>query len=331
MKYLIKDICANIKQDEIVKWGNRGFDIDTFTNEGIREEMGIYIPYRGSEIKASSLKSEIYPFRQVCKFLNEECRELSSFTEVNSETEKKLKKWIIKQGKPAFTTKFNVGKGKTEIVPSEIITYFRRVCKFFSCDTNDEDIIRLDSLDFRVRQNEVVHTSTISLKHIPQLGIRQEMMRVVKYRLTCNAVGTVLADMRAINDFTTFLYEENPDIDSLLELSRDEIEAYLEHLYLEDTGKTCYGKLLSHLRTVLSTVGDIYENEDVENLILIDDLMNDMELEYTAYTDDELKRVWEAILNIEDPQYRRFFQLLKLTGARTSGLVLLTKKSFRIK
>lgn len=130
----------------------------------------------------------------------------------------------------------------------------------------------LAMIPIEIQRNPVKNVKSISFEKIKQLEIKNQVKCVIYMHLSTVALGTVLAEMTAINRFSQFLNERYIDIDSLEEVDRKVCEDYLVYINTEAIGRKSYSKDLSHLRSIFVTAGKVLENEKLENLFFRDDL-----------------------------------------------------------
>ena len=161
-----------------------------------------------------------------------------------------------------------------------------------------------------------------------QLEIKNQVKCVIYMHLSTVALGTVLAEMTAINRFSQFLNERYIDIDSLEEVDRKVCEDYLVYINTEAIGRKSYSKDLSHLRSIFVTAGKVLENEKLENLFFRDDLGKVPAKLYKVYSHAELKRLNAAIVE-GDEQIARALILHQLLGTRISETLSLEQDAIR--
>ena len=65
---------------------------------------------------------------------------------------------------------------------------------------------------------------TLNFTDILQPDIREEVKRTIFLHLKYSALGTIHSEMTAVKRFSHFLKERKPELESLQELSREDIE-----------------------------------------------------------------------------------------------------------
>lgn len=92
---------------------------------------------------------------------------------------------------------------------------------------------KLENLGFEVRQNPIDVIRTIKFTGIIQETIREEVKRASYIRIKYLSVGSLQGEIRAVRRFSEFLAKRNPEIKSLGEVGRLNIEEYLTYINLE--------------------------------------------------------------------------------------------------
>jgi len=319
-----------IKTHKLIKEG-MGFEISKIQNEMMAGYIEKYIYEKGARLSPLSMRTEIYPFNQLCLFLNEYYKNLDSFENVDiDEMEKKAKVWLIKNGKKITQKKNRLTSKDVTITDAELIKYIKKIYKYATSknsgfDIND-DIWEIETIPLALRINPTKTVKTISFKKISQEQIKKEVKHTIYHLLSTSALGTVLAELTAINRFSSFLENKYPYVESLTEIDRELIERYLQYINSEATGRKSYGKELYHLKKILTTAGKILEKEDLEYVFYEDDIANDQQFLYRVYSDEEIKRLNAAIVNA-DPQVARVLILHQLIGTRISETLTLKRDS----
>ena len=313
---------------------DRCFDITKLPNTGIRKEMEIFIRSRGKVLTALSIKSDLYPYNQFSSFLSDKYPELQSFVELDlPQAEKKCKTWLLKNGKNLTQKRLKTATGKTEITDSDIIKYLRKVVGYFNNEEEvfnyESDVWYLQGIPITLKENPTKKVKSISFKKISQEHIREEVKKILYIHLSQKALGTVSAEITAINRFSSYLSERYSEVDSLHDIDRELMEEYLIHTNTEATGRKSYAKELHHLKTVLNTAANVLEDDDLDSLFYIDDIGNEPVRIYKVYSDAELVRLNKAIVEM-DAQVARALTLHQLLGTRISETLSLKQSAVRL-
>lgn len=312
---------------------NRYFDLNRLPDTAVRNEMEEFIRYRGRVLTPLSIRSDLYPFNLMSQFLTDRYPNISSFAGLDlDEAEKSCKVWLVQKGKNITQKRHRTETGKVEVMDSDVIRYLRKVVLFFNKEDEhfnfDSDTWHLQDIPISLRTNPTRRIKTIHFTKIPQRQIRQEIKSIIYIHLTEKALGTVLGEMTAVNRFTVFLANKCPEVDSLQKLDRTMIEEYLAYTNIEAAGRKSYSKELYCLKAVIQTAGSILEDEQLGNLFYADDIGSDPSCVYKVYSDAELKRLNEALMDM-DAQVARALILHQLLGTRISETLTLRQNALK--
>ena len=310
---------------------NRGFDLSKIQNENMAQEIKDFIIDRGKKLTPLSIRADLYPFNLTCDFLNTTGSDISTFKDINvDDMEKKAKVWLLKNQKKLSQKRYRTATGTEEITDAELIKYLRKICNFINkleeSFDYESDRWYLADIPIVIKVNPTKSTKSISFKKIPQEGIKSEIKKVIYIHLSRCALGTVEAEMTAINRFCLFLSEQYAEVTSLKDVDRDLLEKYLIHTNTVAKGRKSYSKELCHLKSVLVTAGKILESKDLETLFYADDISKVPSRLYKVYSDAELKRLNAAIVE-RDPQVARALMIHQLLGTRISETLTLKRNS----
>lgn len=332
----IKDLecyqCANeSEKNNRLRSVERFFDLEKLPNHDLQKEMEVFIKERGRKLALSSMRGELYPFHQLCAFLTEEYPSIKSVTEIPEERMlKKLKVWLLKNGKHLTQKRIKTETGKIQISDADVIKYIRKLYVFLTPEDStfcmESDRWYLENLPFHIRDNLAKPTRSISFRKIYQKDIKLIVKKVAYMHLEQKAVSTVRMELAAVNRFSGFLQERFPDIESLQEVDREVLEEYLVYIHTEARGKKSYSKELCHLKSVFLRAGKILGNKELEFLFFDDDLGRNQERVFRFYSDSELKRLNAAIFTIDEQVARALF-LHQLLGTRISETLTLKRDS----
>lgn len=245
---------------------------------------------------------------------------------------KKAKVWLLKNGKNLTQTRKRTETGNIQVEDAELIKYIHKIYRYLKKEIHffdyESDRWYLAMIPIEIQRNPVKNVKSISFEKIKQLEIKNQVKCVIYMHLSTVALGTVLAEMTAINRFSQFLNERYIDIDSLEEVDRKVCEDYLVYINTEAIGRKSYSKDLSHLRSIFVTAGKVLENEKLENLFFRDDLGKVPAKLYKVYSHAELKRLNAAIVE-GDEQIARALILHQLLGTRISETLSLEQDAIR--
>lgn len=296
------------------------FDLEGLPNEAIRKLLETFIWERGKKLSPSSLSSELLYFNNIHQFLVDK-----QIQELHPEREEmilsKLKGWMLQNGYKLSAEKYRPAYDRIGYETPGMVRYLKRIFEFARIDDetpeNEKDVWDLSKFDFSIRTNPIKGIGKISFKHIPQQDMREEVKKAVFMELKFEALGTIATHMTAINRFTKYLKKRMPNVNSLLELEREHIEAYLIYLNTEAEERKNYRSDLFSLRSVLEDVGSIYGQETLQSLFLNNDFPSIPRYNFKFYTDAEIKRLNEHIFQM-DEQISRSLLIHQLLGTRIS-------------
>ncbi len=306
---------------------NRFFDLDKLPETNIRNELRAFIISRGESLSPLSIISELYPYHQLCDFLNEYYNCLESFLEVDKdELLKKSKAYLLKNGKNLTQSRHRAEYGKNVEIDADLIIYIKKIYAFFDIKPTEfdfeSDIWELKLLPISIRRNPTKNMETLNFSRIPQDEMKQEIKKAIYRHLSQKALGTVATEITAINRFTEYIFKRYPGISSLCEINREIIEDYLIYLNTEISTLKSHNKDLHSLKSILTMVGKIYERKELENLFYSDDFEKEPKCIYKVYSEDELIKINRAIAEC-DEQVARLLVIHQLLGTRISDVLIL--------
>ena len=308
---------------------DRCFNLSKLGNRWMVFQLDAFIRDRGMKLSPLSIRADLYPFNLFGDFVNEACPDLDSLSDITEEALiKKAKVWLMKNGKSLTQKRKKTSSGKTEVSDSDLIKYIRKIYCYLNPTkagfNYESDRWYLKGIPIAIKNTPTKAVNSISFEKIPQLQIRKEIKDVIYIHLSDVALGTVLAEMTAINRFSRYLADRYPEVESLNNIDRELFEQYLIHTYTEATGRKSYSKELCHLKSLFITAGKILENKELEHIFYQDDIGKAPEKIYKVYSDAEQKRLNAAIVD-GDEQIARALFLQQLLGTRISEILTLTQ------
>lgn len=306
---------------------NNCFHIDKLPTSGLQKEFYSFVMHRAEVITVLSMRSDLAQYNVVCRFLSEKYAELSSLMDVPLDNlVRDMKKWLLKNGKSLTTRKVCKRTGRDEQQENVNIRYLKKVYGFLMPEDNrperEKDIWRLDGLGLDLIDNPILGTATLNFEKIVQDTIKQEVKNAAYMELQTRAVGTVQAELVAINRFSSYLAENFVEVKSLADVNRDMVESYLIYLNTEATERKSYRADVFHLKAVMDLVGRMIERVELCNLFLLSDIPKQAEKLYKSYSDAELTRLNSAIVEA-DVQVARVLILHQMLGTRISDTLTL--------
>lgn len=303
----------------------RYFDLEGLPSENIRKLLEEFIWYRGKGLAPSSLSSEILYYNNIREFLIER-----NIKELRPENEDKiirvLKGWMLEHGYALTSQKYKATYDKVVSQTPGIVIHMKKILQFAKTDDvqeeQEKDVWELCKFDFPMRVNPIKNVETLNFTKIPQPDIREEVKKAIYMHLKHEALGTILSEMAAVRRFTKYLIARQPNITSLQELEREQIEDYLIYLQTEDKDRKNYRSDLYALRRVIEDVGCLYERPYLCELFLNNDFPSTPRYLFKFYSDAEIKRLNEHIFKM-DEQICRAFIIHQLLGTRISDTLTL--------
>ena len=186
----------------------------------------------------------------------------------------------------------------------------------------EKNIWNLENLEFEVRQNPIQMVKTISFTGIGQETIREEVKRASYIRIKYLSVGSLQGEIRAVRHFSEFLKERYPEIKSLGSVERLHIEEYLTHINLERGQERNLKTEMANLKDMLRQVGKVLEKPKLGKLFIKRDMPKAPEVTFKTYSDEEIRRLNEYIVNMEE-QTARALILHQMLGGRISDTLTL--------
>lgn len=305
----------------------RYFDLNRLPTKGLKKEFQEYILHRGRVLSLNSIRSEFWPYNLLARFLAECYAQMQDLLQVGfKELDHEYRKWHIKNGFHMTKKHYRRELGKVQVSNSESLQYLKRIYFFLLPDDRPEyekDTWNLQKFCKLVRQNPVKPITSLNFTGIYQEEMREEAKAAAELTLTYLSAATVGEQIRALRLLSQFLLKEYPEVDTFVKLDRDIIESYLIYLNTEAPKKQSWSRNLWNLKSVLEVIGKITDNEKLENLLMASDIPKVQRGLYRCYSESELQRINEAILQVR-PQIARALALHQLLGNRISETLTLT-------
>lgn len=246
----------------------RYFDLEGLPSKEVKEILEAFIWERGKTLALSSLATELTTYNNIRKFLIE--KNITVLQNAGPEkTVRILKGWMLEKGLALSSMKYRAAYDITARETPALERKLRQILKFAEVkderEEQEKDIWELEKFEFPIRRNPIKNVKTLNFTDILQPDIREEVKRTIFLHLKYSALGTIHSEMTAVKRFSRFLNVRKPELESLQELSREDIEDYLIYLQTETTERKNYRSDLYGLKRVIEDVGNIYERT-VKNL-----------------------------------------------------------------
>lgn len=317
------------KSSSIYKSRNRCFDLDKLPTEGLKKELRNYIEERGNgkTVSVLSLRSEMWEFGILCRFLCDKAPSLNSLLQDSEENlVKMMKTWLLKNGYKLTREHYRKELGRASVSEAQPISYLRKVYKFVRPPDErpeiEKDIWEIEKLGIDIWKNPTQNVKTLNFSKILQDKMREQTKQVSLMDLKYKALGTVMAQLVAVKRFTKYLNKRYANMTSFEELGREHIEAYLTYVNTEANERKSFRSDLLHLKSVLDLVGRMNDWKELCNLFLESDIPREPEVLYKSYSDEELLRLNAEIVEM-DEQIARVLILHQMLGTRISDALIL--------
>ena len=307
---------------------NDYFDLSLLGTETMKEEFRRYIRYRGTQVSLNTILHEKTYFWQFCQVLQTRRNLPKSLMDWE---EKRwiqlLKAWMLQNSMVLSKEKKSV-YGTTNVVEAALLRYLRSVYRFLKPEDErperEKDIWKLEKLDIQIEENPIYKTETLNFTGILQEKIREEVKLAVYQHLKYEKLGTVKRELTSLRQFSRYLKEKQIGIKSCAEINRPVLEEYLIHKATDGSSGRGNSNDILALRSVLETVGKLCGYPQLEKLFLNTDIPPELEPEFRAYSDSELKRLNAHITKL-DEQITRCMVIHQMLGTRISDTLTLQR------
>lgn len=302
------------------------YDLSLLPTEQMQEEMRAFLEHRISEVSIGTLMSEKTRYNTLCRFIRKRGTKLKSFRDLEREVWiRKLKGWMLEEGL-LLSVKETEVYGTPSSTRSLLIRYFDIFLKYLEPeDTRPEiekDIWILDKLDIPCKENLVKKVRTLNFTKILQQEFRNEVKKGIHLNLQNEAVLSVMKEIGAAKNFSYFLNEKYPDIQSCGDIDRELIESYLLYKRTEKASNKNLRSELTRLRALFESIGKVMGYSNLEGLFMTRDLPPSPKSEFKVYSDAEMKRLNAEIVKMNE-QMARFMVIHQMLGTRISDTLTL--------
>ena len=304
---------------------NPYYDLSELPSENIREEVKAFLLDRSKRVDMATFYGERTRYKKICRFLSRYAKNINSLADIEKDIwMKKLKVWMFQEG-IEITKKQECVYGTVALVKTREFGYLDAMLDFVNehkISEKEKDCWRLEKLDIPYRDNIIKSSKTINFTGIFQKGIREEVKKGIYLNLQGEAIACVQKEMTAMRRLSKYLKERYPRIQSCKELEREIIEEYLTYLKTEATGTKHFHADLNRLRAVLESISYTCGYQNLKDLFLTRDIPPTPKAEFKVYSDEELKRLNAAIVNM-DEQTARLMIIHQMLGTRISDTLTL--------
>lgn len=295
--------------------------------EGQKKEMETFIRSRGEELSMSTVNGDIILYNLLARFMKDKYPFLNSFRAIPEEVlVKKFRAWLLNHGYQITRKHHMKSMGKNLQEDAAPIKYLRLLLRYLEPEDKrsewEKDVWKLENFGFEVRQNPIDVIRTIKFTGIIQETIREEVKRASYIRIKYLSVGSLQGEIRSVRRFSEFLAKRNPEIKSLGEVGRLNIEEYLTYINLERGQERNLKTEMANLKNMLQQVGKVIDKPKLGKLFIKQDMPKAPEVAFKIYSDEEIKRLNYYIVNMEE-QVARALILHQMLGGRISDTLTL--------
>ena len=154
--------------------------------------------------------------------------------------------------------------------------------------------------------------------------MREEVKRAIYLHLKQEKIGTVKREVSSIRQFSKYLLDKQIEIQSCAEINRELLEEYLVYKATDGYPGSSSSNNILALRSVLESIGKIFEYDNLEMLFINTDIPPEVQPEFKAYSDAELKRLNAQITKL-DVQITRCMVIHQMLGTRISDTLTLRR------
>lgn len=309
------------------------YDLSQLPAETMKDEFRRYFRCRGRQVTLGTMQYEKTYLKQFCSALKTRRRIPESLLDWDEQHwVQMLKAWMLQNSIPLMEEKKNV-YGKLHLVEARLIRYLRRVLKAIQPEDmrqeQEKDVWELNKLDIPIEENPIYKTNTLNFTGILQDGIREEVKQAVYLHLKYEKLGTIKRELTSLRQFSKYLEDKQPGIQSCAEIDRALLEEYLIHKATNGSSGRGNSDDILKLRSVLESVGKIYGYPHLEKLFLSTDIPPEIQPEFKSYSDKELKRLNAHITKL-DEQITRCLVIHQMLGTRISDTLTLQRDCLSI-
>lgn len=248
------------------------YNLELLESEGQKKEMEAFIRSRGNELSMTTVDADIILYNVIARFMKEKYPLLDSFRAIPEEVlVKRFKAWLLEHGYQITRKHFMKSMGRNLQEEAGPVKYLRLLLQFLEPEDKrpewEKDVWNLENLGFEIRQNPIDIIRTRKFTGIRQEAIREEVKRASYIRIKYLSVGSLQGEIRAVRRFSEFLAERNPEITSLGEVGRLNIEEYLTYINLERGQERNLKTEMANLKDMLRQVGKVIDKPKLENCL----------------------------------------------------------------
>lgn len=315
-----------LPEEQKLQYNNQFYDLTLLPTLTMQEEFTSFLHDRAKKVSMLTIHHDITKYHRLCQFLSAKRKLPDSFQGWKEEVWiQALKSWMLKNGLQ-WTRKLTSIYGTESVGEDRLVLYFRWIIHFIEPEDErseiEKDVWNLSRLEIPIRENLIHNVHTISFMKIQQEEIKEELKRAIFQHLQYDTIGTVNARLTSFRRFSKHLSEKKSEIKSCRDIDRAIMEDYLVYKMTNGSSGKSNASDIYNLRSILETIGKIFEWPHLENLIIQSDIPPEMQPEFRVYSDAEIKRLNAGITKL-DEQITRCMVIHQMLGTRISDTLTL--------
>lgn len=319
-----KDIEANLHK----------IDFTTISNEAVRSEIMLWLFHvvTDKEISKKVLSEHIKQIETLSTYLSLYFPKLLSILEINAaEFIPSYEQWlqdIERSNAPVRVYQVN-GDMKKVIYEYDGVctTYFKRIYKFLAelCDPSsllpekNKDKWDIRNLPFPVEIMPSRPRYTVSFEKISQNWLKKLVKDYSYIRLRTKKYSTVIDDLKAFNLFSAFLQESTNSSHSAEDITREDIENYIEYVNKQNFAPTSHNQRIAGVIRLFNYAMMQGENVNCSMLFYGMNYARQVNLDPIYFTDNEIRQI-NSCMDEYPELVRLFLILIESIGGRISDV-----------
>lgn len=304
------------------------YDLSKLPSQTMQEQFRAFLLDRGRHVSLRTIRLNRRFFEQICAAIQRVKKPPDSFLDWDvAKWVMTLEMWMLENGVPLYRKKVSV-YGTESRCEARQIGYLKSILKFLQPeDTRPEqekDVWDLSKLGIQIKENPIYNVKTINFTGILQSAIREEVKRAIYLHLKQEKIGAVKREITSMSQFSKYLLDKQIEIQSCAEINRELLEEYLVYKATDGYPGSSSSNNILALRSVLESVGKIFQYDNLERLFINTDIPPEVQPEFKAYSDTELKRLNAQITKL-DVQITRCMVIHQMLGTRISDTLTLRR------
>ena len=319
----------DINEAQIRRCGKRDYiDLVPLPFQTMREEICRYFRYRGTQVSFNTILHDKSHYNLFCQAIQNHKNLPESLLDWEERRWVQIVKAYMLQNGKSLTVSNQSVYGTIHINDARQIRFVKNLIHFLQPEDDrpeqEKDIWHLDKLGIEIKQNPIYKTDTLNFKKIKQPGIREEVKKAMYLHLKYESLDTVKREISSLRQFSKYLEERYSKLNSCEDIDRNLMEDYLIHKATNGSSGKSNSDDIIKLRSVLESIGKLYDWPHLEKLLINTDIPQEVQAEFKAYSDNELKRLNAHITKL-DEQITRCMVIHQMLGTRISDTLTLQR------